>query len=133
MSLANSLRAAIRTRVPEEALKDVLAHDRAVVENIILVLSEYTSLDIARTQVDKKDQVYIVSVPITADCDISLCDLRHVENFSPARIIDMRVQVKASRNAVCVTIGDETRQAMVAECDVVRVRKRRRWFSWGDV
>ena len=132
MSLAESLRGAIRTRLPDELFKEVLLQDKSVVENILLVLAEYTSVDISRSQLEKVDGGYSVTVPISGDSEINLSDLRNVESYSPARVIDLRVQMKANRNNIKLIIADENRKVMVAECDVVRVRKRRRWFSWGS-
>lgn len=131
MSLADSLRGAIRTKLPEELFKDVLPQDKSVVENILLVLGEYTGLDISRSSLEKIDSGYSITIPIIGEKDINLSDLRNVESYSPARVIDLRVQMKTNRNLLKLLIGDENRKVMVAECDVVRVRKRRRWFSWG--
>lgn len=131
MSLVDSLRGAIRTRLPDETLKICQPHDRQVVENVILVLCEYTSLDISRAHVDRRDndKTYVVTIPVTTDMDVSLSDLRQVESFSPSRVLDLRVCMKTKGNHVQVVIADETHQVLVAECDVLRVRKRRRW--WG--
>lgn len=109
----------------------MLPQDKSVVENILLVLGEYTGLDISRSSLEKIDSGYSITIPIIGEKDINLSDLRNVESYSPARVIDLRVQMKTNRNLLKLLIGDENRKVMVAECDVVRVRKRRRWFSWG--
>lgn len=128
MSLADSLRNAIRQRIPDDVLHKCLPHDRAVVENAVYVLSECSQhISLERLSIEKQGNTYIVCVPMTGEFEMGLADLRQVENYSPARVLDLRVCVSPSSNCVKLVIGDETRQALVSECDIVRVRKRRRW------
>ena len=133
MSLALSLRNAIRTRVPDEIMAKVSSNDKQMMENVIAVLCEYViSIDISRMTIERNKDTYTVCIPIDKPIELSLADLREVENYNPARVLDMRVCVSAGvgTSAIRLCVADENRKVMVSECDVVRIRKRRRWWEW---
>ena len=130
MSLAESLRCAIRVRIPEAVLAICEARDRSVVENIVTVLAEHLRVNLALTSIEHDKNTYLITLPLAPDAQVCLADLRQVEAYSPARVLDLRVVMKSNQPSVvrCV-IGDESAPVLVAETDVVRVTKRRRW--WG--
>lgn len=133
MSLAESLRAAVRVRVPEAVLGVCDKHDRTVVENIITVLGEHLPVNLAQAAIERKGNTYVVSLPLPPDSEVSLTDLRQIEAYSPARVLDIRTTLRSNQTPVvkCI-VGDENSPVVVAETDVVRVTKRRRWWntSW---
>ena len=76
-----------------------------------------------------KPRGYSVSVPISNDMQISLLDLRQVETYSPARVLDLRIVVKNGQTATLqILIANEKSVVMVQDTDVLRITKRRRWW-----
>lgn len=130
-SLADSLRTAHRARIPEGVMSICDARDRAVVENIITLVGEVAGLNIAHAALVREKQTYIVTMPLPTDAEISLADLRQVESYSPARVVDLRLAQRSNHPAVlrCV-IADESAPVLVSETDVLRVTKRKRWWDF---
>jgi hypothetical protein len=129
MSLSESLRSAIRTRIPSSLLMQCDVNDRIVVENVLTVLGEYTKINLNTCTVDIKENGYLITIPIQGDMEISLVELRTVESYSPARVMDIRVAIKNHTNCVLqIMIANEKSPVIVQETDVLRITKRRRWW-----
>ena len=129
MSLSDSLRSAIRQRIPESVLSVCEVADRIVIENILTVLAESTKININMSTLEVKPRGYCVSVPISNDMQISLLDLRQVETYSPARVLDLRIVIKNGQTATLqILVANEKSVVMVQDTDVLRITKRRRWW-----
>lgn len=128
-SLAHSLRSAVRARIPEATLSVCNLKDRMVVENIVTLLAESMHLNVTQTAIVRDKQTYKITIPMPRETDLSLSDLRQVEAYSPARIMDISVLVRSgSPSLIRCVVNDESAPVLVSETDVLRVTKRRRWW-----
>jgi hypothetical protein len=131
MSLATSLLNQLKNKVPPNVLTQCQEKDACVVENIMLISQQcIPALDLASSSLRRDNDIYSVSIPL-APCNVSLTELRQIQDYSPARILNIVIEIsKDGKYVLRLCIADEKHPVHVTEVEIQRVVKRRRWF-WG--
>ena len=120
----------------EPDLPNVHAEDRPVVRNALYAahatLQGANKLDNWSIQVLEKNYVINMYLAATADFDINLRDLQTITEVSPLRVLSVSIaRVGAASVVLKVIVANRDQPLMLTETDVVRVRKRRRFFGIG--
>lgn len=140
MSLGTVLARAHREAVPAQVLEKVAEDDRAVVENIAMVLgAAVPTACVNRLEVARADGQYRLTVPLAApgqqagaagpgQCVVALSELRQVQTHAPSRVADVAVVVERDAPSIRVDVLDAETRMPYSQLEVVRVAKRTRWF-----
>jgi len=124
MSLGHVLAACRREKVPAHLLQQCRPADAVVVENILTVVQDsIPCTNIPLSVLRAHSGMYEITVP-AGSAEISLQQLLAVQNYSPARIADIRVTVHDGSLALVFAVCDETKPVMCSDVSIVRICKR---------
>ena len=124
MSLGHALSACRREKVPAHLLQQCRPEDAVVVENILTVIQDsIPCTNIPQSVLRVHSGMYDITVPASS-AEISLQQLLAVQNYSPARIADIRVTVHDSSLTLVFAVCDETKLVMCSDVSIVRICKR---------
>ena len=127
MSLGHVIGACKRARVPEHILEQCKPADRPIVENILTVLQDAMPLmNVCKSAMTVNAKVYEITIPCTSN-EIFLHQAQTVQNYSPARIADVRFSSRDSVLHMTIYIADETNLTTYSEVSVLRICKRTRY------
>ena len=127
-SLTAMIQKGMQNEVPQNVLEQCPPEDKVLIENILLLAqTELEALNLAGTTITCRDsKVFIKCALAGNDARISLSAMRNIQNFSPARIVEVRAQVLANTLYLYLDIADANTRITCSELEVIRVRKRKR-------
>ena len=130
LSLTTLLHHEAANCVPDEILQKCAESDRVVVENILLVAqSEINTLNLASTTVVVDKQRITAQCAFTGpDPQVALSQLRAIETYSPARILDLRVALHNGTMHLSVIICDSSYRITSSQTEIIRVARKRRFI-----
>lgn len=119
-----------QNEVPASVLAQVPLSDRVLVENILLVAqAELEILNLASTTVVESGGLLRISCTCAGPSPVvSLCNMRTMQSYSPARVRDVRAVLSDNRLQLVIEVHDANTRVTVSELEVVRVTKKRRFF-----
>jgi hypothetical protein len=124
MSLGHVLSACRREKVPAHLLQQCRPADAVVVENILTVVQDsIPCTNIPHSVLRVHSGVYEITVP-AGSAEVSLQQLLAVQNYSPARIADIKITVHDGALALVLSVCDETKAVMCSDVSIVRICKR---------
>ena len=86
-------------------------------------------MNLASTTITSESGKVLVKCALAgSEAKISLTSMRNIQNFSPARILDVKAQLAANTLYLQLEITDTHTRLTCVELDVLRVRKRKRVF-----
>ena len=102
--------------------------DKTLLENIMHLAQEtIPQIDLTSTEMTKTPDVFCLRLHLSnREALISLQQLRSIQAYSPARILDVQVAVLPETVQVLVRVASETSNIMYSEVDVIRITKRTR-------
>ena len=115
-------------------LDGVHGEDRPIVQNAIAALEVMKSEKLFTAWtclVVPGGYVLTVFIDEGVECEFSARELETVHDVNPLRVLAVSVQRTGGRLCVRVRISDRDAPLMLTETQVVRVRKRSRWLSFG--
>jgi len=109
-------------------LQSVNESDKMMLENIMHLAQEtIPQIDLTMTDMTKASDVFVLCLHVAErDLVISLQQLRSIQAYSPARILDVQVAVMPLVVTVLVRVASEAANIMYSEVDVIRITKRTR-------
>ena len=134
MSLNAMLGENINNTISEEFLEEIPQADRTLVENLMLVAqAEIESLNLTTASVNTVPQTHAQHMSITVCMSgpkqvISLSQLRAIQNYSPARVAELKVQLNANNQMLVFEITDSNTKIKNDQIEVIRICKRRRFI-----
>ena len=156
MSLGAVLARAHRETVPLHVLEKIAEDDKAVVENVAMVLgAAVPTACVNRMDLQRLDGQYRLTVPLkqlgagsdslaaagapgsntgsnagsgSTACLVAFSELRQVASHAPSRIADVYVVVDRECPAIRIDVLDSETRMPYSQLEVVRVAKRTRWF-----
>ena len=116
----------------EPDLDEVKAEDRALVRDVIAVLSaiQHPNTVIKGWVVNPKPKFYEVLGtidPKTEECEISHGDMELLRQLDTHRV-SPSVRISGPSRHVAVRVMRKSERVMVTEYDIIRVQKRARWW-----
>ena len=129
-SLTAMIQKGIQNEVPQSVLEQCPVDDKVLIENILLLAqTELEVLNLASTTITSETGRVLVNCALAgSEAKISLAAMRNIQNFSPARILDVKAQLAANTLYLHLEITDANTRLTCVELDVLRVRKRKRVF-----
>jgi hypothetical protein len=126
-SLERTLATVMRRGLEPHALVCAATGDRLILENIaVLAQAVVPELNLTLADVSKQGEVYTMRLPASsAELRVNLSQLREIEGYSPARVIDVCVRSGGEHASVVVQVATENRPVFVQETDIVRIKRRR--------
>jgi hypothetical protein len=130
LSLTTMLQHGAANCVPDEMLEKCAEAERVVLENILLVAqSEINTLNLASTTVVVDKQRITAQCAFTGpDPQVTLSQLRAIETYSPARILDLRVCLHNGAMHFSVIICDSSYRITSSQTEIIRVARKRRFI-----
>lgn len=127
-SLQKTINSVMRRSAPERLLQSVNESDKMMLENIMHLAQEtIPQIDLTMTDMTKTNDVFVLCLHVAErDLVISLQQLRSIQAYSPARILDVQVAVMPLAVTVLVRVASEAANIMYSEVDVIRITKRTR-------
>lgn len=118
----------MRRCAPERMLHALNESDKTLLENIMHLAQEtIPQIDLTCTEMTKTPDVFCLRLHLSnREALISLQQLRSIQAYSPARILDLQVAVLPETVQVLVRVASETSNIMYSEVDVIRITKRTR-------
>ena len=118
----------MRRSVPERLLHSLNDSDKTLLENILHLAQEtIPQIDLTSTEMTKTQDVFSLRLHLSdREALISLQQLRSIQAYSPARILDLQVAVLPESVQVVVRVASENMNIMYSEVDVIRITKRTR-------
>ena len=118
----------MRRCAPERLLHALNDSDKTLLENIMHLAQEtIPQIDLTSTEMTKTPDVFCLRLHLSnREALISLQQLRSIQAYSPARILDVQVAVLPETVQVLVRVASETSNIMYSEVDVIRITKRTR-------
>lgn len=129
-SLTAMIQKGIQNEVPQSVLEQCPVDDKVLIENILLLAQlELEVLNLASTTITSEAGKVLIKCALAGnEARISLTSMRNIQNFSPARILDVKAQMLANTLYLQLEISDANTRLTCVELDVLRVRKRKRVF-----
>lgn len=127
-SLQKTINSVMRRSAPERLLQSVNESDKIILENIMhLAQDTIPQIDLTMTDMTKTNDVFVLCLHVAErDLVISLQQLRSIQAYSPARILDVQVAVMPLVVTVLVRVASENANIVYSEVDVIRITKRTR-------
>jgi hypothetical protein len=127
-TLEKTMNSVMRRCAPERMLLALNESDKTLLENIMHLAQEtIPQIDLTRTEMTKTPDVFCLRLHLSnREALISLQQLRSIQAYSPARILDVQVAVLPETVQVLVRVASETSNIMYSEVDVIRITKRTR-------
>ncbi len=129
-SLGAMLQKDLKNEVPEEVLALLPAEDRVLIENVLLVAqAELEILNLASTTAVVSESGVRVSCALAGPGPVvTLGNMRCVQNYSPARVREVRVALQENRLILVIEVHHAHTRVTASEIEVVRLTKVRRLF-----
>jgi hypothetical protein len=127
-TLEKTMNSVMRRCAPERLLHALNDSDKTLLENIMHLAQEtIPQIDLTSTEMTKTPDVFCLRLRLSnREALISLQQLRSIQAYSPARILDVQVAVLPETVQVLVRVASETANIMYSEVDVIRITKRTR-------
>lgn len=127
-TLEKTMNSVMRRCAPERMLHALNDSDKTLLENIMHLAQEtIPQIDLTSTEMTKTPDVFCLRLHLSnREALISLQQLRSIQAYSPARILDVQVAVLPETVQVLVRVASETSNIMYSEVDVIRITKRTR-------
>jgi len=118
----------MRRSVPERLFHSLNDSDKTLLENILHLAQEtIPQIDLTSTEMTKTQDIFSLRLHLSdREALISLQQLRSIQAYSPARILDLQVAVLPETVQVVVRVASENMNIMYSEVDVIRITKRTR-------
>lgn len=118
----------MRRSAPDRLLQALNESDRTMLENIMHLAQEtIPQIDLTLTDMTKTNDNFVLCLHVAErDLLVSLQQMRLIQAYSPARILDVQVAVMPLAVHVLVRVASETSNIMYSEVDVIRIVKRTR-------
>jgi hypothetical protein len=118
----------MRRSVPERLFHSLNDSDKTLLENILHLAQEtIPQIDLTSTEMTKTQDIFSLRLHLSdREALISLQQLRSIQAYSPARILDLQVAVLPENVQVVVRVASENMNIMYSEVDVIRITKRTR-------
>lgn len=118
----------MRRCAPERLLHALNDSDKTLLENIMHLAQEtIPQIDLTAAEMTRTPDVFCLRLHLSnREAVISLQQLRSIQAYSPARILDVQVAVLPETVQVLVRVASETADIMYSEVDVIRITKRTR-------
>ena len=118
----------MRRCAPERLLQTLNEFEKTLLENIMHLAQEtIPQIDLTSAEMTKTPDVFCLRLHLSSrEVVISLQQLRLIQAYSPARILDVQVTVLPETVQVLVRVAAETANIMYSEVDVIRITKRTR-------
>lgn len=128
MSLQEMLQKDMHNEVPESALTTCADSDKVLVENLLrLAQAELCILNLASTTIVIEGKKIVVRCALTGPTpSVSLSNMRALQNYSPARVAEVRVVMHEGSANLVLDVCDCTAKMTTTELEIVRISKRRR-------
>lgn len=127
-TLEKTMNCVMRRSVPERLFHSLNDSDKTLLENILHLAQEtIPQIDLTSTEMTKTQDIFSLRLHLSdREALISLQQLRSIQAYSPARILDLQVAVLPETVHVVVRVASETSNIMYSEVDVIRITKRTR-------
>ena len=127
-TLEQTMNSVMRRCAPERLLHSLNDSDKTLLENIMHLAQEtIPQIDLTSAEMTKTPDVFCLRLHLSSrEVVISLQQLRLIQAYSPARILDVQVAVLPETVQVLVRVAAETANIMYSEVDVMRITKRTR-------
>lgn len=127
-TLEKTMNSVMRRCAPERLLLALNDSDKTLLENIMHLAQEtIPQIDLTATEMTRTPDVFCLRLHLSnREAVISLQQLRSIQAYSPARILDVQVAVLPETVHVLVRVASETASIMYSEVDVIRITKRTR-------
>jgi len=125
--LGTSMAQCKRARIPSHVLQQCKSADKTVVENILTVLQDFVPhVNVSACVLTVTAKAYAVAVPCSVN-EVTLQQLVAVQDYSPARISEVKIVVKDASMSLVVCINNENSLVPYSEVAVMRICKRTRY------
>ena len=120
-TLEKTMNSVMRRCAPERLLHALNDSDKTLLENIMHLAQEtIPQIDLTSTEMTKTPDVFCLRLRLSnREALISLQQLRSIQAYSPARILDVQVAVLPETVQVLVRVASETANIMYSEVDVI--------------
>lgn len=127
-TLEKTMNSVMRRCAPERLLHALNDSDKTLLENIMHLAQEtIPQIDLTAAEMTRTPDVFCLRLHLSnREAVISLQQLRSIQAYSPARILDVQVAVLPETVQVLVRVASETADIMYSEVDVIRITKRTR-------
>ena len=127
-SLTAMIQKGVQNEVPQTVLEQCPVEDKVLIENILLLAqAELEILNLASTTISSEaGKVFVKCALAGPESKVTLNSMRNIQNYSPARIVDIKAQLLTNTLYLCLDIADSNTRIACAELEVIRVRKRKR-------
>ena len=127
-TLEKTMNSVMRRCAPERLLHALNESEKTLLENIMHLAQEtIPQIDLTSAEMTKTPDVFCLRLHLSSrEVVISLQQLRLIQAYSPARILDVQVAVLPETVQVLVRVAAETANIMYSEVDVIRITKRTR-------
>ena len=127
-TLEKTMNSVMRRCAPERLLHALNESEKTLLENIMHLAQEtIPQIDLTSAEMTKTPDVFCLRLHLSSrEVVISLQQLRLIQAYSPARILDVQVAVLPETVQVLVRVAAETANIMYSEVDVMRITKRTR-------
>jgi hypothetical protein len=127
-TLEKTMNSVMRRCAPERLLHALNDSDKTLLENIMHLAQEtIPQIDLTATEMTRTPDVFCLRLNLSdREVLVSLQQLRLIQAYSPARILDLQVAVLPETVHVVVRVASETSNIMYSEVDVIRITKRTR-------
>jgi hypothetical protein len=128
MSLQEMLHKDMHNEVPQSALTTCAESDQVLVENLLrLAQAELCVLNLASTTIVMEGKKIVVRCALTGPTpSVSLSNMRALQNYSPARVAEVRVVMHDGSANLVLDVCDCTAKMTATELEIVRITKRHR-------
>ena len=127
-TLEKTMNSVMRRCAPERMLLALNESDKTLLENIMHLAQEtIPQIDLTTAEMTRTPDVFCLRLHLSErEVLVSLQQLRAIQAYSPARILDLQVAVMPETVHVLVRVASETATIMYSEVDVIRITKRTR-------
>lgn len=127
-TLEKTMNSVMRRCAPERLLHGLNDCEKTLLENIMHLAQEtIPQIDLTSTEMTKGPDVFCLRLHLSGrEAVVSLQQLRLIQAYSPARVLDVQVAVLPEKVQVLVRVAAETANIMYSEVDVIRITKRAR-------
>ena len=108
-------------------MSNVTASDKVLLQNIVhLVQDSIPEVNVTLIEIEKLRDMYNIRLPMSMPAFIvSIEQLRQIQAYSPARILDASVGLGNDFPHVTLRVTTEARPLTYSEIDIIRISKRR--------
>jgi len=127
-TLEKTMNSVMRRCEPERFLHALNDSEKTLLENIMHLAQEtIPQIDLTSTEMTRTPDVFCLRLHLSSrEVVVSLQQLRLIQAYSPARVLDVQVVVLPDTVQVLVRVAAETVNILYSEVDVIRITKRTR-------